>query len=58
MRPCATVALEPDDVRDIRLGDVTLLKASQVASVVEKFMEFGVGPRFTALVKEELHNRA
>ena len=51
------LVLEPDDVRDIRLGDVTLLKASQVASVIEKFMEFGVGPRFTALVKEELHSR-
>ena len=49
--------LEPDDVRDIRLDGETLLKASQVASVVEKYMEFGIGPRFTALVKEELHDR-
>ena len=53
----ADLSLEPDDVRDVRLDGETLLKAGQVASVVEKFMEFGVGPRFTALVKEELHSR-
>ena len=51
------LALEPDDLREIRLGDETLLKASQVRSAVEKFAEFDVGPRFTALVKEELHDR-
>ena len=52
-----TLVLEPDDLREIRLGDETLLKASQVRSAVEKFAEFDVGPRFTALVKEELHDR-
>ena len=52
-----TLILEPDDLREIRLGDETLLKASQVRSAVEKFAEFDVGPRFTALVKEELHDR-
>ena len=51
------LALEPDDLREIRLGDETLLKASQVRSAVEKFAEFDVGPRFTALVKDELHDR-
>lgn len=51
------LVLEPDDLREIRLGDETLLKASQVRSAVEKFAEFDVGPRFTALVKEELHDR-
>ena len=51
------LTLEPDDLREIRLGDETLLKASQVRSAVEKFAEFDVGPRFTALVKEELHDR-
>lgn len=52
-----TLVLEPDDLREIRLGDETLLKASQVRSAVEKFAEFDVGPRFTALMKEELHDR-
>ena len=51
------LVLEPDDLREVRLGDETLLKASQVRSAVEKFAEFDVGPRFTALVKEELHDR-
>ncbi len=52
-----TLVLEADDLREIRLGDETLLKASQVRGAVEKFAEFDVGPRFTALVKEELHDR-
>lgn len=52
-----TLVLEADDLREIRLGDETLLRASQVASAVAKFDEFDVGPRFTALVKEELHDR-
>ena len=45
--------------RDLGLSTTpeTLLKASQVRSAVEKFAEFDVGPRFTALVKEELHDR-
>lgn len=51
------LVLEADDLRDIRHEGMTLLKASQVANVVEKYAEFGVGPRFTALVKEELHDR-
>ena len=51
------LTLEPDDLREIRFGDETLLKASQVRSAAEKFAEFDVGPRFTALVKEELHDR-
>ena len=53
----ADLALEPDDLREIRLNDTTLLKASQVQGAVEKFVRFGVGPRFCALVKDELHDR-
>ena len=52
-----SLSLEEDDLREIRLDGETLLKASQVRSAVEKFAEFDVGPRFTALVKEELHDR-
>ena len=52
-----TLVLEQDDLREIRLDGEVLLRTSQVASAVEKYAEFGVGPRFTALVKEELHGR-
>lgn len=51
------LALEEDDVREIRWEGETLLKASQVAGAIEKFSQFDVGPRFTALVKDELHSR-
>ncbi len=51
------LTLERDDLREIRLDGEVLLKASQVQGAVEKFSQFGVGPRFTALVKDELHER-
>ena len=51
------LVIEEDDLREIRVDGVTLLKQGQVKSAVEKFSEFEVGPRFTALVKEELHDR-
>ena len=46
-----------DDLKEIRFGDTVLLKAVQVQGAVEKFERFGVGPRFCALVKDELHER-
>ena len=49
--------IEEDDLREIRVDGVTLLKQGQIKGAVEKFSEFEVGPRFTALVKEELHDR-
>ena len=49
--------LEPDDLRDIRIDETVLLKPSQVAGAVEKFSRFPVGPRFAALVCDELHSR-
>ena len=51
------LALEPDDLREIRFGGDVLLKVGQVAGAVGKFSQFPVGPRFTALVKDELHER-
>ena len=51
------LTLEPDDLREVKFAGETLLKVGQIASAVEKFSEFDVGPRFTALVKEELHSR-
>ena len=52
-----SLALEPEDLKEIRLGDTVLLKAVQVQSAVEKFERFGIGSQFCALVKDELHER-
>ena len=51
------LAIEADDVREIRVDDTVLLKASQVEGAVRKFERFGAGSRFCALVKDELHDR-
>lgn len=51
------LVIEPGDLREIRVDDVALLKLGQVQGAVEKFMRFGVGSRFCALVKDELHER-
>ena len=56
------LALEPGDLREIRCAEsdgtsATLLKPGQVASAVEKYARFGVGPKFFALVTDELHDR-
>lgn len=53
----ADLALEPDDLREIRFAGEVLLKAGQVQGAAEKFSQFPIGPRFTALVKDELHDR-
>ncbi len=52
-----SLELEPDDLREIRIGETVLLKPSQVAAAVRKFERFGVGPRFAALVSDDLHDR-
>ena len=51
------LVIEPEDLREIRLDDATLLKPSQVEGAVRKFERFGAGSRFCALVKDELHER-
>lgn len=51
------LALEPDDLRDVRVGEMVLLKQSQVVNAANKFARFPVGPRFAALVCDELHSR-
>ncbi len=51
------LTLEISDLHDIKQGDTTLIKASQIKNAVEKFPRTPVGPRLTALVKEELHER-
>ena len=52
-----TYQLEPDDLRDVRVGDTILLKQNQVVGAANKFSQFPVGPRFAALVCDELHSR-
>ena len=56
-REIATLELGPGDLREIRCGDTVLLKVGQVQSAVDKFARFGVGPRFCALVTDDLHDR-
>ena len=51
------LALDPDDLRDVRVGETVLLKQSQVVNAANKFARFPVGPRFAALVCDELHSR-
>lgn len=50
-------AIEDADVRAITAGEETLITGSQVASIVSRNLKFGVGPRFCALVTDELHDR-
>lgn len=52
-----SLVLEPEDLKEIRLGDTVLLKTAQIQGAVEKFERFGIGSRFCALVKDELHER-
>ena len=49
--------LTVSDLREIRVGDTVLLKANQVEGAVDKYARFGVGPRFCALVTDDLHDR-
>ena len=49
--------LTVSDLREIRVGDTVLLKANQVEGAVDKYTRFGVGPRFCALVTDDLHDR-
>lgn len=51
------VSVEQDDIRAITVNGETLLAAPQIAAVVRKCEQFGLGPRFVALVTDELHDR-
>ena len=51
------LVLDDADFREISLDGTTLLKASQVSSAARKFARFGVCPRFSSLLKDELHER-
>jgi len=51
------LTLEEDDLRGISVDGVALLKPAQVKQSVNKFSRFPVGPRFAALVKDDLHEK-
>ena len=53
----SSLFLTADDLREIRCDGTVLLKVASVKSAVAKFARFGVGPRFCALVTDELHDR-
>lgn len=53
----SSLFLTADDLREIRCDGTVLLKVASVESAVAKFARFGVGPRFCALVTDELHDR-
>ncbi len=52
-----SLAIETEDLREIRVDDTVLLKPAQIEGAVRKFERFGVGSRFCALVTDELHER-
>ena len=56
-RNLPSLVLEQGDLREIRCKGEVVLKLTQVAGAVEKFAKFGVGPRFCALVTDDLHDR-
>ena len=53
----AQLQVEPDDVRDICVGDARIVSARVVAGVVEKHANIPMGRRWTALVKDALHDK-
>lgn len=51
----ATLVLEPDDVREVRVGERVLLSAAQIWRCVEKYLRKNpAGPRLATLVGEDL----
>ncbi len=50
-----TLSLDEDDLRSISFEGTQLLKVAQVRASVNKYVRFGIGPRFAALVMNELH---
>ena len=51
------LVLDPDDLHAIHVGDEVALDVTQVRAAVAKFSHVPVGPRFCALVSDELHER-
>ncbi|OFK23563.1 ATP-binding domain-containing protein [Olsenella sp. HMSC062G07] len=52
-----SLELEPQDFKDLRVGEETLLKAAQCKDALEKFPRVPLGARRCALAIEDLHER-
>lgn len=52
-----TLEIDMADLRDIRVDDEVLLKASQIKSAIDKFSRYPMGPRRIGLVLDELYAR-
>lgn len=49
--------LEPEDFRDLRVGDLRLVSAAQIASIRKKHGRIETGPRLVALMREDVMAR-
>ena len=49
--------LDAQDMRDLSVDGVVLLRATQAHSAFNKFSKFPIGPRRLALTRDELHDR-
>lgn len=49
--------LDKGDLREISQNGTVLLKSTQIWQAVCKYAQFGIGPRFCALVTDNLHDR-
>jgi len=56
-RAVASMELEADDVREIKVDGVRLLSATQIKNALDKFSRIPAGPRLIALVEDELHEK-
>ena len=52
-----TLSIGQDDVKSVAVDDEVLITPAQIMSVVGKNMKYGIGPRFVALVTDELRER-
>ena len=51
------IEVETQDMRDVKVDGMVLLKAAQAKSALDKFSRFPIGPRRLALTRDELHLR-
>lgn len=56
-RGMETLTLDVHDFRDIRRGDVVLLRAQQFQALLRKYSHIPPSPHLFAVVNEELHDR-
>ncbi|MGN0059946.1 MAG: HelD family protein [Coriobacteriales bacterium] len=56
-RGMETLALDVHDFRDIRRGDVVLLRAQQFQALLRKYSHIPPSPHLFAVINEELHDR-